>query len=82
MSSAQAWDVSKLCFEADTEPYAKQRDAAVRTLAAEAGITVFSPTSHTIYVRLSAPDAWCRDVSCHICVAFVVPPSQRHTMPI
>ena len=32
------WGVSKLCFEVDTEPYAKQRDTKIRQLAKDAGI--------------------------------------------
>ena len=43
------WGVSKLCFEADTEPYALQRDAAVREAADAAGIEVASPVGHTLY---------------------------------
>lgn len=44
------WGVTQLCFEHDTEPYAKVRDAAVRRLAAEAGVEVVTPISHTLYV--------------------------------
>lgn len=55
----QAWDASKLCFESDTEPYAKTRDAAVQTLAAEAGVEVFTPVSHTIYVRHASSGGAC-----------------------
>lgn len=43
------WGVTHLCFESDTEPYAKQRDAAVRELAEAAGVEVNSPVSHTLY---------------------------------
>ena len=43
------WEVSRLCYEADTEPYAKIRDAAVSDAAAAAGVAVHSPTSHTLY---------------------------------
>ncbi|KAL4418944.1 hypothetical protein ABPG77_009124 [Micractinium sp. CCAP 211/92] len=43
------WGVTHLCFESDTEPYAKQRDAAVRDLAEAAGVEVHSPVSHTLY---------------------------------
>jgi cryptochrome len=43
------WGVTRLCFESDTEPYAKQRDAAVRQLAEAAGVEVHSSVSHTLY---------------------------------
>ena len=33
----QDWKVKLLTFESDTEPYAKRRDAAIKTLAAEVG---------------------------------------------
>ena len=33
----QEWGVQRLCFEADTEEYARPRDARVCELAAEAG---------------------------------------------
>ncbi|KAG2432367.1 hypothetical protein HYH02_012940 [Chlamydomonas schloesseri] len=45
----QEWGVTQLCFEHDTEPYAKVRDAAVRKLATEAGVEVVAPVSHTLY---------------------------------
>lgn len=31
------WGITHLCFEADTEPYALKRDAAIKDLAAQAG---------------------------------------------
>lgn len=40
----------QLCFEVDTEPYATARDERVRQLAEQAGVKVFSPVSHTLYV--------------------------------
>jgi len=43
------WGISKLCFEADTEPYAKARDAKVEEMANELGVKICSPTSHTLY---------------------------------
>ena len=33
------WGISKLCFEVDTEPYAKQRDTKMAQLAKDAGTT-------------------------------------------
>ena len=43
------WNVKKLCFEADTEPYAVKRDEEIKKLAAEADVQVCDPTSHTLY---------------------------------
>lgn len=43
------WGVTKLCFEADTEPYALERDAAMKAAAEAAGIEVASPVGHTLY---------------------------------
>ena len=45
----QDWGVTQLCFEHDTEPFAKARDAEVRALCAAAGVDVHSPVSHTLY---------------------------------
>lgn len=44
------WGVTKLCYEVDTEPYAKVRDAQVASLAAAAGVSVNAHVSHTLYV--------------------------------
>ena len=41
--------VTSLVFESDTEPYAKERDAAVRALAEADGLRVESPCGHTLY---------------------------------
>lgn len=43
------WKIGLLCFESDTEPYAKKRDAEVRVLAKANGITVETRWSHTLY---------------------------------
>ena len=43
------WGVSRLSFEADSDPFGAQRDAVVRHLAEEAGVEVVSKTSHTLY---------------------------------
>ncbi|XP_062153983.1 (6-4)DNA photolyase [Alnus glutinosa] len=43
------WDVTKLCFEYDTEPYYQALDVKVKTYASTAGIEVFSPVSHTLF---------------------------------
>ncbi|KAJ9534555.1 hypothetical protein QJQ45_022092, partial [Haematococcus lacustris] len=43
------WDITQLCFEVDTEPYATQRDAQVQQLAAEARVEVRAFVSHTLY---------------------------------
>uniref|UniRef100_A0A1B6LDP8 Photolyase/cryptochrome alpha/beta domain-containing protein n=1 Tax=Graphocephala atropunctata TaxID=36148 RepID=A0A1B6LDP8_9HEMI len=43
------WNVRKLTFEVDIEPYALKRDIAVTKLAEDAGIEVVKQVSHTIY---------------------------------
>lgn len=43
------WDITRLSFEADCEPYCKIRDNVVSGLAREAGIEVISCVSHTLY---------------------------------
>ncbi|KAE7997375.1 hypothetical protein FH972_002016 [Carpinus fangiana] len=43
------WDITKLCFEYDTEPYYQALDLKVKTGASTAGIEVFSPVSHTLF---------------------------------
>ncbi|XP_062995401.1 cryptochrome-2-like isoform X3 [Elgaria multicarinata webbii] len=43
------WKVTRLTFEVDTEPYARQRDAEVVTLADEHGVQVIQKVSHTLY---------------------------------
>ncbi|KAM6585887.1 hypothetical protein CsatB_012889 [Cannabis sativa] len=43
------WDVKKLCFEYDTEPYYQALDVRVKDYASAAGIEVFSPVSHTLF---------------------------------
>lgn len=49
VSKMTEWKVNKLCFESDTEPYAKKRDEAMKEAAEAAGVRVFSPVSHTLY---------------------------------
>jgi cryptochrome len=43
------WNVKKLTFEVDIEPYAKTRDEEIKKLAENHSVTVVSKTSHTIY---------------------------------
>ncbi|XP_071393281.1 cryptochrome-1-like, partial [Centroberyx affinis] len=43
------WNISRLTFECDSEPFGKERDAAIRKLASEAGVEVFVRISHTLY---------------------------------
>ncbi|XP_031265156.1 (6-4)DNA photolyase [Pistacia vera] len=43
------WDIKKLCFEYDTEPYYQALDKKVKDYASTAGIEVFSPVSHTLF---------------------------------
>ncbi|KAJ4718316.1 (6-4)DNA photolyase [Melia azedarach] len=43
------WNVNKLCFEYDTDPYYQALDEKVKDYASTAGIEVFSPVSHTLF---------------------------------
>uniref|UniRef100_A0A8K9Y0L9 Cryptochrome circadian regulator 3b n=1 Tax=Oncorhynchus mykiss TaxID=8022 RepID=A0A8K9Y0L9_ONCMY len=43
------WNTSQLTFECDSEPFGKERDAAIKKLATEAGVEVISRISHTLY---------------------------------
>ncbi|KAK7126335.1 hypothetical protein R3I94_017726 [Phoxinus phoxinus] len=43
------WKVSRLTFECDSEPFGKERDAAIKKLASEAGVEVIVKISHTLY---------------------------------
>ncbi|XP_067002290.2 cryptochrome-1 [Anabrus simplex] len=43
------WQVKKLTFELDIEPYARERDERVERLAKEAGVRVIQKISHTLY---------------------------------
>ena len=43
------WNVTLLCYENDTEPYAKQRDAQVLELAKRLEVKVESRWTHTLY---------------------------------
>lgn len=43
------WNIGKLCFEYDTDPYYQALDIKVKDYALKAGIEVFSPVSHTLF---------------------------------
>ncbi|KAL6334320.1 hypothetical protein AAG906_014721 [Vitis piasezkii] len=43
------WEVKRLCFEYDTDPYYQALDIKVKNHASAAGIEVFSPVSHTLF---------------------------------
>uniref|UniRef100_A0A672L2R4 Cryptochrome-1-like n=1 Tax=Sinocyclocheilus grahami TaxID=75366 RepID=A0A672L2R4_SINGR len=43
------WKVSRLTFECDSEPFGKERDAAIKKLASEAGVEVITKISHTLH---------------------------------
>ena len=47
--ACKEWGITRLCWEADTEPYAVKRDRDVRAAAESAGIAVESPVGHTLY---------------------------------
>lgn len=46
---SQEWKISRLTFEYDSEPFGKERDAAIKKLAMEAGVEVIVKISHTLY---------------------------------
>lgn len=43
------WDITRLSFEVDCEPFRKSRDAVITGLAKESGVEVISRVSHTLY---------------------------------
>ncbi|MPC19775.1 Cryptochrome-2 [Portunus trituberculatus] len=43
------WDVQKITWEIDTEPYAQRRDEKVERLARESGVEVVCRHGHTLY---------------------------------
>ncbi|CAM8954250.1 unnamed protein product [Rhodiola kirilowii] len=43
------WDIKKLCFEFDTDPYYQALDDKVKNYASAAGIETFCPVSHTLF---------------------------------
>lgn len=45
----QEWNVSKLTYECETEPFGQRRDVAVAVLGEEHGVEVISKPSHTLY---------------------------------
>lgn len=45
----QEWKISRLSYEYDSEPFGKERDAAIKKLASEAGVEVTVRISHTLY---------------------------------
>ena len=42
------WSANMLCYESDTEPYAKTRDAQVGKMAQERNVRVVTKCSHTL----------------------------------
>ena len=66
----QAWNIGKVCFEADTEPYSVERDKNMCKGITAAGIPWHSFVSHTLYVRpLFALAVITEDLQC--CQSFV-----------
>ena len=43
------WKTSLLTFEEDSEPFGREKDAAIRMLAKESGVEVAVRRSHTLY---------------------------------
>ncbi|KAH0521559.1 Cryptochrome-2 [Microtus ochrogaster] len=47
--SSRNGGVTRLTFEYDSEPFGKERDAAIMKMAKEAGVEVVTENSHTLY---------------------------------
>lgn len=47
--ASQEWNTTRLSYEYDSEPFGKERDAAIQKLASEAGVEVVVRISHTLY---------------------------------
>lgn len=45
----QEWQITRLSYEYDSEPFGKERDAAIQKLASEAAVEVVVRISHTLY---------------------------------
>ncbi|GAA6101862.1 cryptochrome-1b isoform X2 [Tachysurus ichikawai] len=43
------WKITHLSYEYDSEPFGKERDAAIKKLANEAGVEIIVRISHTLY---------------------------------
>ncbi|KAK4794641.1 hypothetical protein SAY86_012635 [Trapa natans] len=43
------WNINRLCFEYDSEPYYQSLDEKVKSLASSAGVETFCPVSHTLF---------------------------------
>lgn len=43
------WNVQKLTWEVDTEPYAQVRDGRIKKLAKDSGVKVEDHVGHTLY---------------------------------
>ncbi|XP_076946014.1 (6-4)DNA photolyase-like [Bidens hawaiensis] len=43
------WNIKRLCFEFDTDPYYQALDTKVKSYALESGIEIYSPVSHTLF---------------------------------
>nr|XP_055030960.1 cryptochrome-1b [Misgurnus anguillicaudatus]XP_055030961.1 cryptochrome-1b [Misgurnus anguillicaudatus] len=46
----EEWKITRLSYEDDSEPFGKDRDAAIRKLATKAGVEVFVRISHTHFM--------------------------------
>lgn len=49
LKRVQEWNITRLSYEYDSEPFGKERDAAIKKLANEAGVEVIVRISHTLY---------------------------------
>ena len=45
----QEWNVTRLSFDEDSEPFGRERDQAIQLLAKDAKVEVVTRLSHTLY---------------------------------
>lgn len=54
MYISQEWQITRLSYEYDSEPFGKERDAIIQKVAKEAAVEVMVRISHTLY----DPEKW------------------------
>ena len=45
----QQWRITHLSFEEDPEPFGRERDSVIKSLAKDAGVEVIVRVAHTLY---------------------------------
>lgn len=66
LSLVQEWKITRLSYEYDSEPFGKERDAAIKKLASEAGVEVTVRISHTLYDLDKYVCIWVPHTQCHM----------------